>query len=68
MSVDARFMPTLGLDSLDHVEVLMALEEEFDLEIPDKIADSVMTPKEAIEYIYSELNQNTENENETSHH
>jgi NADH dehydrogenase (ubiquinone) 1 alpha/beta subcomplex 1 len=67
LNVEAKFIPTLGLDSLDHVEVLMAMEEEFDLEIPDKVAESIQTPKDAIEYIYSELNPEIEGENSTSH-
>lgn len=54
LSVDASFQNDLGLDSLDTVEALVALEEEFDLEIPDKISDEIKTVGEAIEYIYQE--------------
>jgi acyl carrier protein len=43
------------LDSLDVVEVVMAFEDEFDIEIPDNIADNIKTPKEAVDYIYKQL-------------
>ena len=43
----------LGLDSLDVVEVLIALENEFHLEIPDHVADHVKNPSEAAQYIYT---------------
>jgi NADH dehydrogenase (ubiquinone) 1 alpha/beta subcomplex 1 len=68
LSADAKFTSTLGLDSLDHVEVLMALEEEFDVEIPDRVAESIQTPSDAVEYIHSELNQNEPEEDEDNHH
>jgi NADH dehydrogenase (ubiquinone) 1 alpha/beta subcomplex 1, acyl-carrier protein len=42
----------LGLDSLDTVEVVMAIEEEFSIEIPDKDADEIRTVGDAIKYIY----------------
>lgn len=45
----------LGLDSLDVVEVMIALEDEFHLEIPDAVADKVQTPKEIAQYIYEFL-------------
>lgn len=54
LTVDASFQKDLGLDSLDTVEALVALEEEFDLEIPDKISDEIKTVGEAINYIYEE--------------
>eukprot|EP00850_Spirogloea_muscicola_P000657 SM000002S05737 [mRNA] locus=s2:1908619:1908936:+ [translate_table: standard] len=47
------FSGELGLDSLDTVEVVMALEEEFALEIPDSEADKITSTAEAIEYIAS---------------
>lgn len=46
----------LGLDSLDVVEVMIALEEEFHMEIPDAVADKAQTPQEISEYIYNFLN------------
>ncbi|ODQ51367.1 acyl carrier protein [Saitoella complicata NRRL Y-17804] len=41
----------LGLDSLDVVEVVLAIEEEFSVEIPDKVADGMKTVKDAIDYL-----------------
>lgn len=46
----------LGLDSLDVVEVMIALEEEFHMEIPDAVADKVQTSQEVADYIYGFLN------------
>lgn len=54
LSLEASFQKDLGLDSLDTVEALVALEEEFDLEIPDKISDEIKTVGEAVDYIYEE--------------
>ncbi|KAL5560610.1 hypothetical protein UlMin_036821 [Ulmus minor] len=48
-----HFQNDLGLDSLDNVEIVMALEEEFKLEIPDKEADKIDSTNLAIEYIYN---------------
>ncbi|CAL9078734.1 hypothetical protein MUK42_26428 [Musa troglodytarum] len=48
---DVHFQTDLGLDSLDNVEIVMALEEEFKLEIPDKEADQIVSCPLAIEYI-----------------
>ncbi|GLT51515.1 hypothetical protein SLA2020_249200 [Shorea laevis] len=50
---DVHFQKDLGLDSLDNVEIVMALEEEFKLEIPDKEADKIASCHLAIEYIYT---------------
>lgn len=49
----------LGLDSLDVVEVMIALEDEFHLEIPDAVADRAQTPKDIAQYIYDFLNPHT---------
>ncbi|KAJ1965441.1 mitochondrial acyl carrier protein [Dipsacomyces acuminosporus] len=51
LSPVADFTKDLGLDSLDTVEVVMAIEEEFSVEIPDDEADKLTTVKEAIDYI-----------------
>ena len=48
---NASFVDDLGADSLDTVELVMALEEEFDCEIPDEEAEKITTVKEAIDYI-----------------
>nr|GMC86645.1 acyl carrier protein 1, mitochondrial [Ipomoea batatas] len=50
---DVHFQKDLGLDSLDNVEIVMALEEEFKLEIPDKEAVRIDSCTLAIEYIYN---------------
>ncbi|MEC4816656.1 MAG: acyl carrier protein [Scytonema sp. PMC 1069.18] len=47
----ANFANDLGADSLDTVELVMALEEEFDIEIPDEAAEKITTVQEAVEYI-----------------
>ena len=47
----ARFVEDLGADSLDTVELVMAFEEEFGIEIPDEDAEKIRTVKDAIEYI-----------------
>ena len=48
---EASFIDDLGADSLDTVELVMALEEEFETEIPDEEAENITTVKEAIDYI-----------------
>jgi acyl carrier protein len=48
---DASFMDDLGADSLDTVELVMALEEEFDIEIPDEDAEKIQTVRDAVNYI-----------------
>ena len=48
---EAKFIEDLGADSLDTVEVVMALEEEFGLEIPDEEAEKILTVGAAIQYI-----------------
>ena len=48
---DASFIDDLGADSLDTVELVMALEEEFDAEIPDEAAENLKSVGEAIKYI-----------------
>jgi acyl carrier protein len=47
----ASFVDDLGADSLDTVELVMALEEHFDLEIPDDAAEKIRTVQDAIDYI-----------------
>ncbi|KAM5372087.1 hypothetical protein ACJZ2D_007620 [Fusarium nematophilum] len=54
----AHFANDLGLDSLDTVEVVMAIEEEFSIEIPDKDADSIHSVNQAVEYILNQPDAN----------
>ncbi len=51
VQTESSFMDDLGADSLDTVELVMALEEEFDIEIPDEDAEKIQTVNDAIEYI-----------------
>ena len=48
---ESSFIDDLGADSLDTVELVMALEEEFETEIPDEEAEKITTVKEAVDYI-----------------
>ncbi len=48
---DSKFVEDLGADSLDVVELVMALEEEFDIEIPDDKAEGISTVSDAIKFI-----------------
>jgi len=52
---EASFVEDLGADSLDTVELVMALEEEFELEIPDEDAEKITTVQQAIDYISAHL-------------
>ena len=56
LKLDANFSNTLGLDSLDQVEIVMALEDEFNIEIPDREAEQIHTPREAVEKIFANKN------------
>ena len=51
VTMEASFIDDLGADSLDIVELIMALEEEFDTEIPDEDAEKVVTVGDVVEYI-----------------
>lgn len=51
VKIESSFVDDLGADSLDIVELVMALEEEFDLEIPDEDAEKIRTVGEAVKYI-----------------
>ena len=53
----ASFVDDLGADSLDTVELVMALEEEFETEIPDEDAEKITTVQQAIDYITERRNQ-----------
>ena len=54
VSMDTTFIDDLGADSLDIVELIMAFEEEFNIEIPDEVAEKMKTVKDAVEYIEKE--------------
>ncbi|MDM9585736.1 MULTISPECIES: acyl carrier protein [unclassified Nostoc] len=51
----AKFMEDLGADSLDTVELVMALEEEFDIEIPDEAAEQIISVQDAVDYINNKV-------------
>ena len=51
MGGDNSIIDDLGADSLDIVELIMALEEEFDMEIPDEDAEKILTVKDAVDYV-----------------
>lgn len=53
VTLEASFIEDLGADSLDTVELVMAFEEEFGIEIPDDAAEKILTVKDAIEFISS---------------
>ena len=55
---DASFIDDLGADSLDTVELVMAFEEEFGVEIPDEAAEKILTVKDAIDYLNLHAAQN----------
>lgn len=53
--LEASFVDDLGADSLDQVELIMAMEEEFDVSIPDEDAENIGTVQDAIEYVQKVL-------------
>lgn len=55
VTVEASFVDDLGADSLDTVELVMALEEEFECEIPDEDAEKITTVKQACDYVNAHL-------------
>ena len=57
ITLEAKFAEDLKADSLDTVELVMALEDEFGLDIPDEEADKIRTVGDAIQYIDSKLGQ-----------
>ncbi len=58
VKAEASFVDDLGADSLDTVELVMALEEEFECEIPDEEAEKITTVKQAIDYVNEHLGDN----------
>ena len=55
VTLDADFSTDLGADSLDTVELVMAIEEEFSIEIPDKDAENISTLKQAVNFIQESM-------------
>ncbi|KAJ3394477.1 NADH dehydrogenase 1, alpha/beta subcomplex subunit 1 ndufab1/ACP, partial [Lobulomyces angularis] len=49
LTLDSHFIKDLNLDSLDQVEITLALEDEFNIELPDTVAEQIFTPRNAIE-------------------
>ncbi|OTF75269.1 acyl carrier protein, mitochondrial-like protein [Euroglyphus maynei] len=73
LTPDSHFYKDLGLDSLDHVEIIMAIEDEFHFEIPDADAEKLNTPRDILNYIqikeevYSELEHHDDHHTEGHH-
>jgi len=55
VTLDSSFVDDLGADSLDIVELIMALEQEFDIEIPDEDAEKIATVNDAVQYVTSNI-------------
>mgnify|MGYP000952734354 FL=1 len=55
IKIESAFVDDLGADSLDTVELVMALEEEFECEIPDEEAEKITTVQQAIDYVNNNL-------------
>ncbi|MCI6982452.1 MAG: acyl carrier protein [Akkermansia sp.] len=51
VTLDAKFIEDLGADSLDNVELIMAFEEKFSVEVPDDVAETLKTVKDVVDYI-----------------
>ncbi|MDL2301255.1 acyl carrier protein [Lachnospiraceae bacterium OttesenSCG-928-D06] len=56
ITMDTTFVDDLGADSLDVFQIIMALEEEFDIEIPAEIAEKIVTVSDAVEVIKNNVN------------
>ena len=53
VNLESKFIDDLGADSLDTVELVMAFEEKYGIEIPDDAAETIVTVKDAIDFIYN---------------
>lgn len=56
ITMDTTFVDDLGADSLDVFQIIMGIEEEFDIEIPNEAAESIVTVADAVEQIMNALN------------
>ena len=59
ITADSRYIDDLGADSLDQVELIMALEEEFGVEIPDEAAEKIRTISDTLKYIKEHIPEKT---------
>lgn len=57
ITLEASFIDDLGADSLDTVDLMMGLEDEFDVEIPDEDAEEIVTIEDAVRYLAERLKQ-----------
>jgi len=57
ITMDSGFVDDLGADSLDLVELIMALEEEFDMEIPDEVAEKITIVGDVVDYIKARVEE-----------
>ncbi len=57
IKMESSFMNNLGADSLDIVELIMALEEEYDIEIPDEDVEKIVTVSDVVEYIKARIEE-----------
>ena len=55
VQIDSTFIDDLGADSLDIVELIMAFEEEFEIEIPEDAAEKIKTVRDAVDYIEKQI-------------
>merc|ERR1712110_1379098 len=55
ITLDSHLIKDCGLDSLDHVEVILAIEDEFGFEIPDEMAERLLTPRQIVQYVADHL-------------
>ena len=58
ITMDTTFIDDLGADSLDVIQIIMGLEEEFDIEIPNEQAEKIVTVGDAVEQIKAAMNEN----------
>ena len=57
ITLESSFAEDLNIDSLDNVEFIMALEEQFEIEIPDEDAEKILTIKNAVDYVNEKLSK-----------